>query len=288
VTYNAGLLRAFFKDIVPFVGARAKLLPSSLEALVDSTQIDVLFLQEVWSEKVARRITSSLEERHYTVVRPRLLRLFGSGMLIAIRQQLHLIRKKFIPFRVAASTDYFAAKGVLVLHLMSSDKTRFLCVGTHMQSIKTRNGIPQKKVEVEAHSEQIKQLKAILDLESEGRTIPVVLLGDFNVGPGYAEENFRLISQSCDLTEAYMNYRPVDFEHTWDVRNPLVKAGWNSLEPSALIDHCFVRPGKKLFWKMTAGKLAMKEGYSFLSHELGNYAAPLSDHYALVTDLELA
>jgi len=209
-------------------------------------------------------------------------------MLIAIRQNLHLIKRKFFPFRAAASTDYFAAKGVLVTHLVSSEGTRFLCVGTHMQSITTRNGVPQKTVEVRAHTDQIKQLNTILDQESEGRMIPVVLLGDFNVGPGYAEDNFSLISQSCDLTEAYMNYRPVDFEHTWDVRNPLVKAGWNSLEPSALIDHCFVRPGKKLFWKMTAGKLAMKEGYSFLSQEIGNYVSPLSDHYALLTDLELA
>src|SRR5215213_7883810 len=103
MTYNAGLLKFFFRDLVPFVNARANILPKTLVDLVDKNSLDVIFLQEVWNERIARTIEASLHQRNFHVIRPRVSKFIGSGIILAIRRPLRLLSQKFFPFRIGAS-----------------------------------------------------------------------------------------------------------------------------------------------------------------------------------------
>jgi endonuclease/exonuclease/phosphatase family metal-dependent hydrolase len=284
-TYNTGLLKILFRDFVPFVSSRAKTLPKVLSKFVEAIKLDIIFLQEVWNKSASYCITSSLIEQNFTVLKPQVGGFLGSGLILAVRNSFRIIRSSFIPYLSSASADRFAVKGAFSLTLGTPGGAYFTLIGTHMQSLATKNGQPLKSGEVFAHRQQVQQLQAIIKHES-GRGLPTLVLGDFNVGPHYAEENFYHLLKTCELKEAYLDWKPSAYEHTWDVDNPLVQHGWNALEPSALIDHCFIRSGEQHDWKVMSGGIIMKETYN-CDDSAESRLIPLSDHYGLVVDLVL-
>jgi len=70
-------------------------------------------------------------------------------------------------------------------------------------------------------------------------TIPALLMGDFNVGPGYVDDAYRAIA-SDSVRETGATLQPQAPLITWDPQNPLVKYGNYPNEPPAKIDHVFL------------------------------------------------
>ena len=282
VTYNVGLLSIFTKNLIPLARERAILLPNVIASFVDQEKVDIIVFQELWNEKDAVVLQGILNRRGFQTRRPPRLGIMGSGMLIAIRSPLSILSCAFVPFLTSASSDQLARKGMMVANIGTADGETFTFVGTHLQALHTKNGVPSHRAEIRAHQQQVTQMDRYLKSDMVDQKNPVLTLGDFNVGPGYIEECFEFIHESCGFRMPYQGFQG----HTWDKDNVLVSEGFNAKEPSALIDHCFIGDGEKLFWKEQSAAVVMNDPHPTLSYR--TKAAPLSDHYGLKVDLILA
>jgi len=120
----------------------------------------------------------------------------------------------------------------------------------------------------------------------------VLLLGDFNVGPGYVDAAWKRIVGGDGLRDSVDVAQGDPHMVTWDPQNPLVKYGGYPGEPAARIDHILVKDGGGGRWTVRSTRVLMKEpvpGLVFTPR--GASAAvevPLSDHYAFAADLDLS
>jgi hypothetical protein len=69
------------------------------------------------------------------------------------------------------------------------------------------------------------QRRLTLRERAQSGKIPAILLGDFNVGPGYADAIYQSVSGIDGLTEAGASLGLDSALITWDPANPLVKYG---------------------------------------------------------------
>ena len=224
-------------------------------------------------------------------VLPKLHSILGlnSGLLLLVRSPFQVVDWKFTPFTRTTFTDSFARKGVLEATLQDADTgLRFVLVGTHTVALDTVRGTPKDQGQVDAITAQVEQLRRTLRARSEEGRIPALLLGDFNVGPGYADAIYRSIADG--LNEAGALPAPEDPLTTWDPANPLVKFGKYPDEPAAKIDHVFLQNGESRGWEaVDARELALERRGQVCSirspSAVGSVPAPLSDHYGFFTTL---
>jgi hypothetical protein len=289
LTYNAGLLRALGSDMVPAAAGRGRLFPGELARLAGDRKLAVIMLEEIWEEAHARAVAEALQPLGYTVVRPpdRTWAGISSGLLLAVRAPLAVTEWKFTPFAKSTFVDGLTRKGVL--QAVVSDPAagvRFAVLGTHTVAIDTRDGVPTDKGQVSAHTAQTAQILEALEAVTAGGSMPAVLMGDFNVGPGYAEANYKLIAEAPGITAAA---GPLV---TWDPANPLVTYGEYPNEPAARIDNVFLRGGGGLSWEVRGSQRAFVLPVPGVSISPPRHAppvsGPLSDHYGVIAEIELA
>ena len=198
LTYNTGLLRVLGKDMVPVVPARARIVARELAAFVAAATPDIILLEEAWKNSTASAIAKALTPLGYTSIRPRGCNPFclGSGLLVLLREPLRVVDWDFAAFTKRPGLEVVSAKGVFtsVVEDPSAGGARFALVGTHMTALDTIDGEPKDKGQLDAFLSQAAQVVAALDSVSGGGTLPVILLGDFNVGPGYADAGYRAIT----------------------------------------------------------------------------------------------
>ncbi len=217
-TYNLGLLRVFGSDLVPQVEARAKAAPAELARFAAGTPADIMLLEEVWRDPYADAIAAALAPLGYAAVRPNVHSIVGlnSGLLLLVKQPLKVVDWKFTPFGRSTFTDSFARKGVLEATIEDASGARFAVVGTHTVALDTDNGTPTDKGQVAAIMSQAAQILGALANRSQKGSIPALLMGDFNVGPGYVDEAYRAIADSGSLRETGATLQPGAPLTTWD------------------------------------------------------------------------
>lgn len=295
ITYNLGLLRVFGSDFVPAVDARTKAAPAALARLVTDARPQIMLLEEVWEDTAADAITRELTPLGYAAVHPTDHTIIGlsTGLLLFVGQPLKVLDWKFTPFAHTTFTDGFVRKGVLQVGLEdTSSGARFALVGTHTVAVDTNNGAPTDKGQIDAIMRQADQVRAVVTERASGGSFPVLLLGDFNVGPGYADAAYRRFASVSGIRETGESLFPGAPLVTWDPGNPLVKYGNYPNEPAAKIDHVFLLDGGILRWFPSAARVLMTDPVPGLAFVPKGAAAPvpspLSDHYAFEAVVELA
>lgn len=155
LTYNAGLLRVKLPrwlkggDKVPLVAERAQALPAKLADFLASNAIDVVLLEEVWEDVYGFAVTEVLEAAGYQTIRPRGRALIGkaSGLILAVKQPLSIVKSTFVPFVTSAGAERLARKGIVAALIQEPAGQLFAVVGTHMQAMFTDQGQPIHKGE---------------------------------------------------------------------------------------------------------------------------------------------
>jgi endonuclease/exonuclease/phosphatase family metal-dependent hydrolase len=295
LTYNLGLLRVFGSDFVPIVKERTAIAPREVARLAAERSPDLIVLQEIWKGSVARAITRALAPLGYDVVRPKGCTLVGreGGLLVAVRQPLRVTSWSFTAFRTSTFVDSLARKGVLraTLENPAAGGARFVLLATHTVALDTDRGTPVDEKQVAAIASQARQILWILERASANGSLPALLVGDFNVGPGYADASYRLIADAPGIREAGAIAAPAAAFVTWDPGNPLVQYGDYPNEPAAKIDHVFLRDGSAARWLATDARIVGTEPVEGLvlvpSEGAAGVPSPLSDHYGFLADLEL-
>ncbi|HSV92811.1 MAG TPA: endonuclease/exonuclease/phosphatase family protein [Desulfobacterales bacterium] len=295
LSYNLGLLRVVGSDFVPIVRDRAEAAPAALARFARERSADVLVLQEIWTNRQAVAITEALAPLGYAVVRPRGGTLIGKegGLLVAVRAPLRVTEWSFTPFGKSTFMDSLARKGILAAVLENpGNEARFALLATHTVALDTDQGAPIDAKQVAAHAVQVGKIVEVLRRISADGTIPALIVGDFNVGPGYAEANHRLFADLPGMREAGAVAAPGEPLVTWDPGNPLVAYGRYPNEPAAKIDHVFFRDGGS--WRWSASRVEVvftgpADGLSMVpSKGAAPVPTPLSDHYGLFATLDLA
>ena len=252
-------------------------------------------LQEIWTNRQAVAITRALAPLGYAVVRPRGCTLIGKegGLLVAVRAPLRVAEWSFTPFGKSTFMDSLARKGILTAIVENpADGARFALLATHTVALDTDNGTPVDPKQVAALDSQMQRIRSALEKASMSGSIPALVVGDFNVGPGYGDASYRLIADLPGLREAGAVAAPGEPLVTWDPGNPLVRFGRYPNEPAAKIDHVFFRDGGS--WRWSANRVevvftASVDGLSLVpSKGAAPVATPLSDHYGLFAAFELA
>ena len=294
VTYNVGLLKVFGSNLVPEVDARAAAAPAVIARFASENAPDVLLLEEIWRDAYAKDIEKALAPLGYAFVYPNVHTIVGltSGMLLAVKAPLRIVDWKFTPFARATFTGGFARKGVLEATIETGGGLRFAFLGTHTEPLDTNNGIPKDPAQVAVFASQAAQIRAALEARSGSGAVPVMMLGDFNVGPGYADESYHAVADAPGLRDVAVVLSPPAPPVTWDPQNPLVKYGGFPNEPPATIDHVFIRDGSTLLWKAVSERLVfdgLVDGLTVLpSKGAASVPTPLSDHYGFEADVELS
>jgi hypothetical protein len=293
LTYNLGLLRAFGSDLVPMVAARAEAAPRALANLLDAEKPQVVLLEEVWRDAYAEAIVKALSPLGYSAVRPSPHSIIGltSGLVLFVKAPLRITGWTFTRFRRTTFMDSFAMKGVLQAAVEDAGSgARFVVIGTHTVAVDTVNGVPKDASQVTAITAQADQILDAVRSRSESAAIPALLMGDFNVGPGYVDSVYARIAHSGSLREAGAELSPDNPQITWDPGNPLVKYGNYPEEPAAKIDHVFMQDGSTGRWTVSAASVLMKEptdAVQVAPKGGASVPAPLSDHYAFLATLDL-
>jgi endonuclease/exonuclease/phosphatase family metal-dependent hydrolase len=296
VTYNLGLLKVFGYNFVPVVGAREKAAPGELARFASGDSPDIILMEEVWWDDDARAIQAALRPLGYSFLRPDAYSILGlsSGLLLALKAPLRVVDWKFTPFSGSTLFESFARKGVLEATVQGAggEGDRFALIGTHTEALDTDNGVPKDKAQLAAHSAQAAQILSAVQTRSDSGALPVLILGDFNVGPGYADEAYRKIADEPGIREAGAVLFPDAPIVTWDPQNPLVKYGEYPNEPPAKIDHVFFRDGSSHQWKVLDARRIFDAPVAGVILAPGRGAAPvpapLSDHYGFEARLELS
>ena len=294
LTYNTGLLRVLGNDMVPVVPARARLVARELAAFVAAATPDIILLEEAWKNSTASAIAKALTPLGYTSIRPRGCNPFclGSGLLVLLREPLRVVDWDFAAFTKRPGLEVVSAKGVFtsVVEDPAAGGARFALVGTHMTALDTIDGEPKDKGQLDAFLSQAAQVVAALDSVSGGGTLPVILLGDFNVGPGYATAGYKAIAGAGGIAEAGEQLFPGSPLITWDPANPLVSLGRYPLEPAAKIDHVFLRSGASRTWQVQSARRVLDQPVESLTVTAPKssqaLASPLSDHYGFLVEVE--
>lgn len=284
MTYNVGLLRAFGSDYVAAVEARAKQAPAVIAAFAAASSPDIMLLEEIWEDGFTGAISNALAPLGYTSVTPRVRSIIGlsSGLMLFVKTPLKIIDWKFSPFTKTTFIDSFAKKGVLEADLKNTvTGTEFFIVGTHTLALDTTNGAPSDKGQLDAFTVQASDiLSAVRRRSTHGK--PGLLIGDFNVGPGYADSAYRLIAGTDGFIEAGSAVIPGEAFTTWDPQNPLIAYGKYPNEPPAKIDHIFlVNAGR---WKAHHARTTMRDAIdgAQLTNNGRVIPLPLSDHYGFL------
>ncbi|MCX7031078.1 MAG: endonuclease/exonuclease/phosphatase family protein [Spirochaetes bacterium] len=296
LTYNLGLLRVFGFNFVPTVRERAELAPREIARFAAEQSVDVIVLQEIWKSSQVKAITEALAPLGYEVVRPKGCTLIGKegGLLVAVRQPLRIVSWSFTQFKKSTFIDSLARKGVLqaLVENPGVDGAQFVLLATHTVALDTDQGTPVDEKQVAALKSQAVHVLSILEQAYAAGSLPALLVGDFNVGPGYADASYRLIADAPGIREAGVVAAPGEALVTWDPGNPLVHFGKYPNEPAAKIDHIFMRDGSMGRWQAIETGVVFTQPVAGLALTPSKGAAPvptpLSDHYGFLAELDLA
>jgi len=278
LTYNTGLLRAPVRrlDPIPHVDARLAVIPAEILRL----EADVVALQEVFQPRDRSAILARVRTRyphvgHVPAARAR----FDAGLLTLSR---HPLRARVELFRDGPWSERFLSnKGALVTEIDLPDGASVTVINQHA----TAGGffaLPESPRAEAMRRGQMDQLIAI----ARGARGTVLLVGDFNAGPGAAEANYRQLEAS-GFTDLFAHLHGDDTACTWDPNNALNASGFHRTCPPQRIDHVFVRAEDVRLGRVTPRRVRIVLDRPLVRTATGVTVTP-SDHYGLHAEVEIA
>lgn len=277
LTYNTGLLRVPVEryNPIPHVDERLAAIPGEVLRL----EADVVALQEVFQPRDRHALLARTRGvyPHVGHVPPGGVRL-DAGLLTLSR---HPLRARLRPFRDGpVSERLFSNKGPLVTEVDLPGAGAVTVINLHA----TAGGFFAMPESPRAEAMRRGQMEQVI-AEARAARGPVVIVGDFNAGPGAAEANYRQL-EAGGFTDVFAHLHGADPACTWDPQNPLNASGFHRSCPPQRIDHVFVRSED-----LRLGRVAPRRARVVLDRPQvrvggGRLVTP-SDHYGLHAELEL-
>ncbi len=296
LTFNAGLLKVLWANLVPNVDERFDRLQDSLPRYLDQNDIDIVSLQEVWElEPHVERLASLLESQGFEVAVPfrnglvpkekvsALRHPLSSGLLLAVRNRknghpcLKIQSAEFELFRKNDLVQSFARKGILTAHLQTEDGSRLNVVDIHTVQVEVADGSAEDPSLMKVHSSQLAQIRE--SLERLDPSVPLVLAGDFNMAShanpnGYAFAHYPYFKDTMGLVDGFAATHDESGAKscTWCTsRNALISGGLFKNSTDVRMDY---------FWLRGVAPIASRIVFD-------DAEAPLSDHYGVEMELEV-
>jgi endonuclease/exonuclease/phosphatase family metal-dependent hydrolase len=308
LTYNVWMVQAPFKIGSLDIPQRALVLAENL----NKTKADVIFLQEVWPDKIKKQLVADFKKLgyEYSFYEDRgstfLLRgLVGNGLMIISKFPLEIpnnIEQRTLVFTDYTRPDeYFAAKGALHVRLRLSDKTQLSLYNTHLGAVSFEPKLKQFNLKQEtARKKQSNELFKFIKATSQGNSI--VLGGDFNTHlhtfseSGYTStlvsdyESLTCFpfSEKCmalvDSFQTTQGSSPRDFTHDPEKnqycgRSPVYVHD----SPKSVIDYIFV--SKTDLIKISSSQVVLNENLIIPGRKA---QLPLSDHYGIISTIQVS
>jgi endonuclease/exonuclease/phosphatase family metal-dependent hydrolase len=312
LTYNVGLLRMPGKgDMVHEVDLRAQAIPTALSTFVNANHPDIILLEEVWEQAHQQRIKSTLETLGYQVEIPvgqkgqfapftlgAALSLMdvgyhgSTGLLVAwnsktIQSLSDLVVDSYGPRNLLAYYEAGTAKGLVFGHFnMIANGTPIFFLGAYSTAmdVNPKDGSILDNDDARELQKlnlgQIQLVSSTVKNNAHANEVTVVM-GDFNTGPGLADQNFDMLEKSLGLSSLHPKEGA-----TWDRTNRLVIEGLYPNDPTSVIDHIFVGETENMSFHLTKSSLAFvkdraekKIGFRFGKSQTEEF--PLSDHFGL-------
>lgn len=253
----------------PFTEDRAARMDAIAARLMD-LDLDVLLIQEAWTEEVRDRLREGALRAGFEVSEA--AEAPGGGLMTLSRIPIRSSRFERFWFRGdperLTKGEFLGGKGFQTLTLDRGDDTRLVVINTHLLA-SYRDARPQLNSAVRAA--QLLQL-----VEALGRIDGLVIVGgDFNCTP--ADPEYRIFTRLSGVVEVEGG----DPGHPTISRTNFYKQ--HREHPDKRIDYLFVRSGRSDRWVASRSGLLFHEPVS-----LGVRSRPLSDHFGFRSTLRLA
>jgi endonuclease/exonuclease/phosphatase family metal-dependent hydrolase len=297
LTWNVGLFKAFGQSIVKGADSRAGVIPQELKRFVKTRNVDVVFLQEVWSRHDGEAIIAAVNAHdEFDVFFPsgRVPFGFRSGTLLLVRKsRLQLdTKRRFVPYSWGARNglEKLLYKG-RVEALLSPQQVCLPPInftGTHMQCITVSpEGKSVSEGERKAYDLQTEELGTGVDMMARN-VRPSLIVGDINTGPTLGRAQFEILKTRLKGVNAVLSREPHTAKVTWSRANALVRAGHYSTDPDALVDHVFLRSCSYAVLQPGPAEIVFTETYQLTDDQGKQFESPLSDHYGLLVEIRLS
>lgn len=237
---------------------------------------DIVFLQELFHRKYQSALCRALADIYpyntgQTYPGPG-LRL---GNELVTLSKLRLFKGGLVRFsRAPAEELRHTSKGFYCNELDLGQQERLQLINYHVSA----GGKDSHPESAEMEIIRASQIQQILDnIAADKKTL---LVGDLNAGPDSSTSNYQqVIGAGFIDTFSEAGGQGV----TWDPQNPLVEAGLESHLPAQRIDHIFIDQSLSSMCKIIHSQIVIDE--KPLKTRLG--ATPLSDHYGVLTTIDL-
>jgi len=277
LTYNVGLLDFLFGRVrpAPYVEERLRALPGALLEL----DADIIALQEIYSTRHRLWVQAALRATY-----PHAVQADARAPVVGLPDGLLVFSK----FPVAARFAFFtsapvderllARKGILCADVaLPGAKLTLLNVHT------TAGGIFQHPENIDGIREL--QLKQLFGVAAGCKSDIVLIVGDINAGPGVSDRNYRSF-EANGYVDLHRAANAGAEEPTWESSNPLNRAGPHRTSPPQRVDHVFARQDDVRFCRCTPlwSRIVLREPRVGIP---GRGAVPVSDHYGVLTEVDL-
>ena len=281
LTFNAGLVRVAIAGITvfepaPFIPERLAALPAALAA----SGANVIALQEIFRTDHRKQIIGAARDAFpYAAWAEAPAFGLSSGLLILSDRALEepqQLRYSQHPL----DERVYAKKGLLTATIDAGALGRLRLVNVHT----TAGGKFLDYDAAKTTALRSRQLAEILQVAAMPSDAPTLLLGDFNTGPGAAEQNYREILSAghVDLVKDANAGTPEADLCTWDPEQPLANGKGDQKGEARRLDHVFAAEKDRARLKVEEARIVFRETVVPLS---GGQLVPLSDHYGVLVRL---
>src|SRR5262245_2444608 len=237
MSYNVHLFGDLNNDLVKKianfkqkVSYQDKLRTDELIKRLMASDADVVVLQELWDQSLARRIKEGVKTKYPNGWRPgndpsfdlweamtegdasKISKVLGSGLMILAKGNYRIYDKDFDEYDDLKDEDQFARKGyskVLCSTTVGGKTVDFALIATHEQTGASHNtGVVRKGV--------IKLRTKVLHVRKNNPSLPVIVAGDFNI------EDREPDPQKADIYKTVLapEFIYAQLEDTWRVLFP--------------------------------------------------------------------
>ena len=282
-----------------YTDERIMVLPNQLAAL----SADVVILQEVWQQDHRDFLTTEMEKQGYPYAifyegdrdASANWGSYGNGLLIL---------SKFEPAgapRFQAWTNWTrilerkSTKGIMSIDLKLPNGKVFTVANAHTSTKQFKDG-SYKDSHIEKRLVQINQIVDLLaGVRSQNGGAPIVLGIDLNSHPykwdpqqnefssEYSKE-YRTLVDALNLSDSFHEINGDNVSYTYDKNsNSWIAKGFFTDEPSAILDYILTSKDQV---EIVDSQMVLTEEHVF-SNALGEAKGPLSDHYGILSTLQL-
>jgi endonuclease/exonuclease/phosphatase family metal-dependent hydrolase len=270
LTFNAGLLDVRVLGLsvhapLPAVDAR---LAGLIEAL-SVVPADIVCLQEIFHGRQRRRLRAALGETypHIITAPPPPVRLSGD---VAVLSRFPISAARHVRFRRAMTEErLFTDRGFLVLEIDLPHLGSKRLIVPHTSA----GGLFRHPESATAEAIRADQVGQILDAAA-GSPIPVILAGDFNLGPEASADLYRRVLDA-GFIDAFAAAGGMGA--TWTPDNLLVARGGEAHLPKQRIDHVFLDRSAADVLRPISPEITFEKPVIPCEGE----RLPLSDHYGI-------